>query len=106
MEFTDDQLTRIIQMGAEGDSYTTIASELGLTYTFLEEERKTNPGLDAALSKAMRNFKLYYIDAIIESSKGKNLSVLLKALDMLNDMEAKGSPGSKSQAINSTKVSK
>jgi len=91
VEFTDKILQKIVEMGADGDSYTTIASELGLTYTFLEDERKTNPKLDLALTKAMRNFKRYYYDKIIESSKSKGSSVQPKVLDLLKDIDGDGS---------------
>jgi hypothetical protein len=86
MELTDEQLQKIIKMGADGYSYSRIASELNTTYTQLERERKSNKKLDDALTEAMRNFKLYYIDAIIESNKGKSLTVLSKALDMQDDI--------------------
>lgn len=91
MVFTDDILQKIVQMGADGYSYSRIAHELNVTYTWLEEERKVNKKLDEALTKAIRNFKRYYYDIIIESSKSKGSNVQSKVLDLLKDIDGDGS---------------
>jgi len=90
MVFTDEILNKIIQMGADGYSYSRIAHELNVTFTWLERERKVNDKLNQAISESIQNFKRYYYDMIIEGSKGKNSGVQSKVLDLLKDIDNDG----------------
>ena len=65
MEFTDEILIKIEAMGADGYSFSSIASELNLTPVMLLDEMKINPGLDRAIKRARIN-EIYYRKGKIE----------------------------------------
>lgn len=90
MEFTDDILVKIEELGAEGYSFARIGAELNLTPVMLIDEMELNPKLKKAITRARIN-ELYYRKGKIEESSIRKDSriqkeVLQKIWQELNEV--------------------
>lgn len=88
MKFDKDKLKAIEMLGMSGKSTALIARDLGMSFTDLEELRKSNKDLDNALTLSEKNYEaVAKAKLTADALSGKNNALAVKYFELLYEKD-------------------